>query len=177
MLSAKEEKILDAALRVFLKFGFRRVTMNEIAEEAGISRPGLYLAYNSTEQVFSAVVQRGITANLDEVEAAMAQAPNPRQALRVALELWAVRDFDQSQGSPEAKEVLEASRDSARDVYEAGYRRLESLMETVLPDDRAVSAAELAHLVASSLRGFKLVAPNAHELGRLIAQLLDALAL
>ncbi len=52
----KRQQILAAALEVFFKYGYKRVSMNEIAETAGISRPGLYLHFSSKEEVFRAAI-------------------------------------------------------------------------------------------------------------------------
>jgi len=46
---AKREKVLEAALGVFLRYGYKRVTMNDIAEAARISRPALYLVFDSKD--------------------------------------------------------------------------------------------------------------------------------
>lgn len=51
----KEEAILESARRVFCRKGFIGVTMKEIIEECGISRGGIYLYYNSVEELFVAV--------------------------------------------------------------------------------------------------------------------------
>lgn len=177
MSLAKEEKILDAALRVFVQFGFRRVTMNEIAEEAGISRPGLYLVFKSKEQVFAEVVRRALASHLAEVQRVLGAAAHPHDAVRAAFEVWAVRDFDASHRSPEAREVLEATRDSAREVYEEGFQRFEALLATVLPARGDLAPEDLAHLLCGALRGFKSVAADGRELSRLIDQLLGALGL
>ena len=42
---AKRDKVLAAARGIFLRYGFKRVTMNDIAEAASISRPALYLVF------------------------------------------------------------------------------------------------------------------------------------
>jgi TetR/AcrR family transcriptional regulator, regulator of autoinduction and epiphytic fitness len=52
----KRQHILSAALGVFFKYGYKRVSMNEIAEAAGISRPGLHLYFSSKEEVFRAAI-------------------------------------------------------------------------------------------------------------------------
>ena len=56
-MSVRQERIIDAATRVFLRFGFRKTTMDDIAREGGISRQGLYLHFASKNAVFQAVVE------------------------------------------------------------------------------------------------------------------------
>lgn len=53
---AKYELILDRARIVFCRQGFASVTMQDIIDECGISRGGIYLYFSSIEQIFKEVV-------------------------------------------------------------------------------------------------------------------------
>jgi len=57
MNEAKKAKVIEAAQSVFFRYGYRRVTMRDIAEAAGISRPALYLLFCSKEEVFEATLR------------------------------------------------------------------------------------------------------------------------
>ena len=48
--------ILEKALPLFAKKGFKNVTMKDICIETGLSRGGLYRHYESTHQIFSEIV-------------------------------------------------------------------------------------------------------------------------
>lgn len=48
--------ILEKALSLFAKKGFKNVTMKDICIETGLSRGGLYRHYESTHQIFSEIV-------------------------------------------------------------------------------------------------------------------------
>ncbi|KAJ8137148.1 hypothetical protein OY671_009640, partial [Metschnikowia pulcherrima] len=67
MSDDKRRHILDRALEIFFKYGFRRVSMNEIAEAAGVSRPGLYSYFQRKEQVFSEAIARQGTSLVEEI--------------------------------------------------------------------------------------------------------------
>ena len=54
----KEHQILDAAQSRFAKFGFSKVTMDEIAEDVGLAKASLYYYYPAKEHVFRAVIRR-----------------------------------------------------------------------------------------------------------------------
>lgn len=54
----KRALLLDGAYDVFVKKGYRDVTMKDIAESSGVSRGGLYLYFSSVEEVFEAVLER-----------------------------------------------------------------------------------------------------------------------
>ena len=53
-LDTKSNHILDAALPVFVRHGFRKASMADIARAANISRASLYLSFGSKEELFRA---------------------------------------------------------------------------------------------------------------------------
>jgi len=55
---AKIRKILDAARLVFCRKGFLAVTMQDIIDECGISRGGIYIYFASVDEIFLEVMKR-----------------------------------------------------------------------------------------------------------------------
>ncbi len=53
---AKKYKIFDAAKELFGRFGFRKTTVDEIADRAGISKRTMYSVFNSKEQILAELV-------------------------------------------------------------------------------------------------------------------------
>jgi len=56
----RKEEILDAAQKVFFEKGLNTATMDEIAEAAELSKGTLYLYYKSKEDIYLAVMMRGM---------------------------------------------------------------------------------------------------------------------
>ena len=54
----KKQFILDTARKVFVEKGYKNVTMKDIVEACEISRGGLYLYFNSTEEILLALLQQ-----------------------------------------------------------------------------------------------------------------------
>ena len=52
MASDKKSRILAAARDVFIRYGYKRVTMGDIAKAAGMSRPALYLVFQCKPEIF-----------------------------------------------------------------------------------------------------------------------------
>ena len=52
------DRILSTAENIFARFGYRRASMSQIAEEAGLTRQALYHRYPSKEALFRAVVEQ-----------------------------------------------------------------------------------------------------------------------
>lgn len=53
-----EERILDAALEVFSRYGFRGATVDQIAEKAGMSKPNLLYYFRRKHDIYTAVLTR-----------------------------------------------------------------------------------------------------------------------
>ncbi len=59
------EAILEAALVVFSQFGFRGSTLDQIAKEAGLSKPNLLYYFKSKEAIFTEVLEGLLDTWLD----------------------------------------------------------------------------------------------------------------
>jgi AcrR family transcriptional regulator len=58
-----EERILDAAGRVFLENGFQGASVDEIAEVASAGKPTIYARFPSKQALFAAVIERLVRRN------------------------------------------------------------------------------------------------------------------
>lgn len=56
----RKEEIVDAAQRIFFEKGLQTATIDEIAEAAELSKGTIYLYYKSKEDLYLAVVMRGM---------------------------------------------------------------------------------------------------------------------
>lgn len=178
-MNDKKSKILTAALSVFLRYGFRRVNMHDLAEAAGVSRPALYVLFKNKEEIFVGVFLRWIDETIAEVKAAMAAAATPEEKIERAFEIWALRPFEMTLASPEAQELIECSLGFAQAAQREGYATFEATITPVLasfagtpPVRGHVTPERSAHVLASAVRGFKLAATTPDELRQLIKELL-----
>lgn len=64
--------ILDAARDLFLEFGLRRTTMDDVARRAGVGRVTVYRHYADKNALFAEVVMRECARGLREIERAIA---------------------------------------------------------------------------------------------------------
>jgi len=56
----RSESIIDAAERIFFSKGFEHATMNDVAEEAELSKGALYLYFHSKNELCMAILQRSL---------------------------------------------------------------------------------------------------------------------
>ncbi|MGB7318371.1 MAG: helix-turn-helix domain-containing protein [Planktotalea sp.] len=79
--SEKQKAIAEAAFQVFATHGFRKTSMQMIADQACMSRPALYLHFQSKEDVFSYLSISFFTKVADTVAAILARSGDPVDVL------------------------------------------------------------------------------------------------
>ncbi|SFD75489.1 DNA-binding transcriptional regulator, AcrR family [Paenibacillus catalpae] len=172
----KNLHIVATALEVFFKYGYKRVSMNDIAEAAGISRAGLYLYFKNKEEIFNAAIVHHGDILIEEIKKGLLLHNTTEEKMLYAFEVWAIRNFDVSQQSPEYKEITDSSYQFAREALDTSYAKLEALLASLLELSPAASnripPMRLAHLITGALRGYKSVANSSDELRHLIQDLL-----
>jgi TetR/AcrR family transcriptional regulator len=67
----KKAEILDAATAVFLRYGYRKTSMDDLARAAGLSRQGLYLHFRTKNVLFQAVVEHAVATTRAAARAAL----------------------------------------------------------------------------------------------------------
>lgn len=85
--------IREAAVRVFRAKGFRVASLNDVAEEMGMSRASLYYYVGSKEELFRDVVGEAVTSNIEAAEKVAAQDLPADRKLASLIELL-MRSFE-----------------------------------------------------------------------------------
>ena len=132
MYDSKKAKVIEAAQSVFFRYGFKRVTMGDIASAAGISRPALYLLFCNKEEVFEATLRAFTAKALGEVRTGLAADATPRERLAHAFEVWAIQPYLLLMSSPDAKELIDCSFAFAREAIDQGYAAFEAELAAIL---------------------------------------------
>lgn len=179
LVTAKnEERVIAAATTVFLRYGFKRVTMADIAEAAGMSRPALYLVYPSKEDILRAVVAQLMTGLLAEIREGLSRFATVEEKLAFAFEVWNVRPFEMLLASPDAKDLYESTFQFASDVTDKAAAEFVKILLGVLdPLVRkrprlGLSAVQVAKILANAVPGFKASAKTSTQLREMIAGLI-----
>lgn len=69
--AVREQQMLDAAVKVFSRRGFHAASMDEIADEAGISKPMVYAYLGAKDELFTACLHREGTRLMEAIVAAV----------------------------------------------------------------------------------------------------------
>ncbi len=142
------DDILDAIERVVVKHGASKLSIDAVAQEAGISKSRVVLDYKSKTALLEALIDRDLQRDTERIESAIdecADTPHPELFARVKL-------AEQTPDDTERAIVLAipASRSS-----EASRRR--RMQEWVARDLQAMDSGakpELARLAYFALIGF-----------------------
>ncbi|MCY1014609.1 TetR/AcrR family transcriptional regulator [Pyxidicoccus sp. MSG2] len=85
MSSDPRTAILDAAGEIFVRFGFKKASVEEIARRAGVGKGTIYLYFESKEALFEACVRLGNAQAVAELEAAVRRATTPELQVRAFI--------------------------------------------------------------------------------------------
>jgi AcrR family transcriptional regulator len=88
------ERILEAAVRVFGRVGFKKASMEELAEAAGLSKQGLYLHFASKDELIKASMVHYLEEGLRLVEEALNADAPLYERLAAAMDAWFGRHLD-----------------------------------------------------------------------------------
>ena len=178
------DRILDAALRVFRRHGFRRSSIEQAAEEAGLTRQALYHHFRSKEALFHGAIERLYQQAL-AAEIAAAKAAEEADAdladvivAEIGARLGVL--FAELKGSPHLEELFSEHLVQARDVYQAYSTRFgDEVAATIGRVCRAkklqladgMTVKELARCVEMAIHGTKSAYPSMQPADAFLAQL------
>jgi AcrR family transcriptional regulator len=83
----KKVKILECAKKRFERFGFRKTTVDEIAEEVGVSKRTLYELFDSKEKILAELVITEARSFRAALAARLRAVPDPSEKIRILVRL------------------------------------------------------------------------------------------
>ena len=63
----RESQILDAAVQLLIRFGFRKTTIDDVAREAGVGKGTIYLHWKDKNELFRAALWRASQQAIDDM--------------------------------------------------------------------------------------------------------------
>jgi AcrR family transcriptional regulator len=161
----KRDLILHAAKDVFLRYGFSRTTMDDIARSAEISRPALYLHFRNKADIYRALAMQLLAEGYSAAREALRSDAPFEDRLVQAIRHGMLDLLDAVATSPHGPELMDAKESHAADVIEGWCEKMEALFaETILDEARAngvdlaacgFSADVLARMPCDVMEGIK----------------------
>lgn len=160
--------ILDAALGLFGRYGYRRTSIDDIAHEADISKGAVYLSFSGKEELFRALCVRLIEQVESAVTRARAAHGTIEQRLLAILEVKFGFYFEAVHRSPHASELMDSKNRLSADLFARADRRYSRIMREVVaeaasrgeikPARAGLDPDEAAALIVAAARGIEMTA-------------------
>lgn len=172
-------KIRQAAMDVFLRYGYRKVTMDDIARGVGISRPALYLVFANKEAVFRDLVETGLDDLVCKIESGLPGKRTLAAQLLHVFEVTTISSFELVARAPAAEELMTASFDFVKDVFDRYEQRLAGIVSRLIeaavldPERLLPSAQARARIMIAATHGFKAKAKDIQDMRTLVSNLVE----
>ena len=167
-LKERRESVITAAVAVFLRYGYARTTMADLATAAGLSRPTLYLLFPDKDEIFTTVIRRLNRQMLDRFRSALPKLQTDKR-VQYCCEEWGAHGVEIMEKHADAKDLFDLAFPVVREMNELFVDFLAEL----LPEPAARSALnvtprEIARNLVYSFRGLKEGAKDSAHLRRTI---------
>lgn len=145
-MAGRRQDVLVSAVRTFAARGYRATSMDAVARDARISRPGLYFLFSSKPALFREAVAHLLTEDLAAVEDVLSERGRPLgDRLVDAFDRWAGRWV-----GPPAADVPRVIADNP-DLLDPSARDAPARFEALVTRAVGEQVAEPAPVVATLL--------------------------
>lgn len=146
---ARRAQLERIAGRMFADFGYHGVSMEQLADAAGVSKPVLYQHFPSKRDLYLTLVRDAVSEMESHVRAALEGTTDNRARVEGATAAYFAFVDD-----PRFRLVFEAERsdDEVRDEVVAAHRRVTEAVAELISEDAGLDRAS-ALFLAAALRG------------------------
>lgn len=153
----RRAQVLDAAREVFVAAGYHAAGMDDIAEQAGVSKPVLYQHFPSKLDLYLALLDAGIEELIQQAGAAVRSTPDNKRRVQATMQAY-FTFVDDSRGA--FRLVFESdltNEPAVRERVDRANLELARKIAAVIAEDTGLSA-EQALLLGSGMQGMAQVA-------------------
>jgi len=161
----RRQRVIDAAMQVFLSYGYKRATMDDIARTADMSRPALYLHFKNKTDIFRAVADHMFELALESTSLSLAQNGSLADRINGAIDTVMINLICQINSSAHGEELLDLKNSLAADLVAGWHNAVAAMFRDTIAADarqrgidlsaRGLTAATLAEMLMDGLEGMK----------------------
>jgi AcrR family transcriptional regulator len=152
--SERRAQLLNVARRVFGKSGFHSVSMEEVASEAGVTKPILYDHFPSKKELYLALLEADLSVLHEKVRQALNSPIGNRERIRASFQAYF--DFVQEEADGFRllmQETVGAEREFRDRVEQVRERILSEVADLIVRESKGKLQREHAETVALALIG------------------------
>jgi TetR/AcrR family transcriptional regulator, regulator of autoinduction and epiphytic fitness len=154
--------LLEAAVSVFARFGYRKTSMDDVARAAGVSRQGLYLSFANKEELFRRAVEHSLSSQLASASTALSRLDDSLETRLIsACKEWSGR-FVGSLGADAADLMCASTSLAGATLREYEWQFEEALAAAIASSPMAekcaaagLDIADFARALHATARGLK----------------------
>jgi TetR/AcrR family transcriptional repressor of mexJK operon len=156
---SKREEILAVAGDLFVRHGFEKISMDQIAEAVPVSKPTLYSNFDDKKALFSAVIGTRCEKLLAHIRGSIVEGQSVEQILEnVGVQfLTMVTSKDSLRMHRTLAYECEAFPDITRQFYESGPSQMHRMLKEFLAGQKKLKVKDpgmSAEMFLSMLKGF-----------------------
>lgn len=178
---SKRAAILDAALKLFSQYGYRRTSIDDIARTAEIAKGTVYLSFNSKEEIFRALCESLIEQSETAVKAAFALSGPIDEHLVAVLDAKFGFLFETVRRSPHATELMDSKNRLSSDLFARFERRYMKVLRELIgqairagelePSRMELDADDLAQMLLAAAHGIESAASSRAQYHRRLREI------
>ncbi len=132
----KRERILRSARDLFLHYGLKKTTIEEIARAAGIGKGTVYLYFKTKEEILKHIGFDQFRSSLAGLQERLRRIPRTEERFRLIMKMKPLEIYEFAQEHPHAKELLPfiTEREIEASGYGDSFRTYHTLLQTSLEE-------------------------------------------
>lgn len=165
-----DTKIIEAAIRCFLRYGARKTSMGDIAKAASVSRQTLYDLFGNKDELICASIRAVSDESLADIRARLVPLTNLGQMLDAYYEENVVKSFEMLQVSDDPQDLISGHNEAGRAEIAKARRKHEALIAECLEpygaelEKSGHSVEGIAHYFVTVTMSFKYEATDLADL-------------
>ncbi len=163
----RKKEILEAALHCFLQFGYSKTSMDDIAKQANLSRPLLYLKFKNKEDLFEGIFDHLLEGAYTEADRVFEQNLPGREKLFRICEILLIEPWTKVAGQPKTAELYETCSKLSPKSTEKYERQMQKHAYSIIGDKDAAEVFFLA------MEGMSADLPSTKTLKKRMSLLVD----
>ncbi len=128
----KRNRILDAAQNLFVRYGVKRTSIDDVAREAGTAKGTVYLSFDSKAALFAAIADRLCASTLADVRRISLEAAPLAERLVAMLDCYIGAPHRLVAQSPHVAELTASKEALSAAAFDRLDMQVRSLLKTLL---------------------------------------------
>jgi AcrR family transcriptional regulator len=134
------QHLIDAAATVFAARGYHGASLDEVAAAAGFTKGAVYSNFKNKEDLFVAVLEERMRANIVAVEQVLGGGPTADAHMGEIADILHITEYDPGWGVLNLEFMLYAARNpAARELLVAEMRRTRDAVEQMVAREQELS--------------------------------------